>query len=156
MIKYSKLKKKNINNNQTNHKYLRYTNLLLIISFLYFLFNTQELRNKPFIEYVLASFLIITIIFSQLFWNNPIKQSTIHKIDAIIAKIVIFSFILYTLLYKFKYSYLFVLLAIAISFYFSNYYSNQEWCSNQHLFCHGSLHIFCFIATFYAFSPVLI
>ena len=134
---------------KTNHKYLCYTNLLLVISLFYFLFNIQE---KPYIEYILASFLILTIIFSQLLWNNPIKQSRIHKIDAIIAKIVIFSFILYTLFYKFKFSYLLVLLAIAISSYFSNYYSNQEWCSNKHLVCHGTLHIFCFIATFYALS----
>ena len=86
MIKYSKLKKKN----KTYHRYLRYTNLLLIVSLFYFLFTTQEVKEKPFLEYILASFLIITIIFSQLFWNNPIKQSKIHKIDAIIAKIVIF------------------------------------------------------------------
>jgi len=57
-----------------NHKYLCYTNLLLIVSLFYFLFNIQENKNKPYIEYLLASFLIITIIFSQLFWNNPIKQ----------------------------------------------------------------------------------
>jgi hypothetical protein len=140
---------------KTNHKYLRYTNLLLFISFFYFLFITQKSNNNPpWLEYVLASFLIITIIFSQLFWSNPIKQSNIHKIDAIIAKIVIFSFILYTLYYKFKYNYLLILLAIAISFYFSNHYSTKEWCSNKHLCCHGSLHIFCFLATFYAFSPV--
>lgn len=156
MIKYSHLNKKNKNKKKSNHKYLCYTNLLLIVSLFYFLFNIQETKNKPYVEYILASFLILTMIFSQLFWNNPIKQSKIHKIDAIIAKIVIFSFILYTLFYKFKFSYLLVLLAIATSFYFSNYYSNQEWCSNKHLFCHGSLHIFCFIATFYAFSPVLI
>ena len=75
------------------------------------------------IEYLLVCFLIITIVFSQLFWNNPIKLSKIHKIDAIIAKIVILSFILYTIIYKFKVSYLLVLLAIAISFYFSYYFS---------------------------------
>ena len=63
----------------TNHKYLCYTNLLLIVSFLYFLFNIQEVKDKPLVEYLLASFLIITIIFSQLFWNNPIKQSKIQK-----------------------------------------------------------------------------
>ena len=131
------------------HKCLCYTNLLLSISFFYFVFHIHE--ETPWIEYVLASFLIITIIFSQLFWNNPIKKSNIHKIDAIIAKIVIFSFIFYTLLYKFMVSFLFILLAIAISSYYSNYYSNQEWCSNHHLCWHGSLHIFCFIASFYAF-----
>jgi uncharacterized membrane protein len=156
MIKYSKLKKKNKTILKTTHKYLCYTSLLPILSLFYFLFNKQEVKEKLFLEYILASFLIITIIFSQIFWNNPIKQSKIHKIDAIIAKIVIFSFILYTLFYKFKFSYLLLLLAISISFYFSNYYSNQEWCCNKHIFCHGSLHILCFIATFYAFSPVLI
>ena len=157
MIKCLKSKKNNkIIIKKTNHKYLCYTNLLLIVSLFYFLFNIKEIKNKPYVEYILASFLIVTIIFSQLFWSNPIQQSKIHKIDAIIAKIVIFSFILYTLLYKFKISYLLVLLAVATSFYFSNYYSKEEWCSNKHLFCHGSLHIFCFIATFYAFSPILI
>jgi len=137
-----------------NHTYLCYTNLLLIISISYFL--SQELKNKQWVEYVLASFLIITIILSQTFWNNPIKHSSIHKIDAIIAKIVILSFILYTLFYKFKISYLLVLLGIAISAYFSNYYSLQEWCCDKHIICHGLLHIFCFIATFYAFSPQVI
>ena len=157
ILKKRNIKTKKTNTKKTNHKYLRYTNLLLLISFFYFLFITQKLNNNPsWLEYVLASFLIITIVFSQLFWSNPIKQSNIHKIDAIIAKIVIFSFILYTLLYKFKYSYLLVLLAIALSFYFSNHYSTKEWCSNKHLCCHGCLHIFCFLATFYAISPVLI
>ena len=146
----TKIKPKSITN--TNHKYLRYTNLLLVITLLYFLLN----KNKQFMEYVLASSLIPTIIFSQFFWNNPIKQSIIHKIDAIIAKTVIISCITYTLLYKFRFSFLIILLAIAISFYFSNYYSNEEWCSNQHIICHGSGHIFCFIATIYTFSPLLI
>jgi hypothetical protein len=141
---------------KTNHKYLCYTNLLLVFSIIYFLFNKKEINNKSFFEYILAFLLILTIIFSQLFWKNPIKKSKIHIIDAIIAKIVIFSFIFYTLFYKFKFSYLLVLLAIGISFYFSNHYSTLEWCSNKHLLCHGSLHIFCFIATFYAFSPILV
>jgi hypothetical protein len=136
----------------SNHKYLQITNLLLIISFFYFLFNTTPNKNQK-IEFMLASLLIATIIFSQLFWDNPVKNSKIHKIDAIIAKIVIFSYILYTLVYKFVFSYLLVLSAIAISFYYSNHFSTQQWCSNKHLFCHGCLHIFCFIATFYAFFP---
>jgi len=137
---------------QSNHKCLCYTNLLLIISLFYFLFTRQKIKTINF-EYILALFIIPTIICSQLFWNNPIKQSNIHKIDAIIAKITILSFIIYTLLYKFKISYLFVLLASIVCFYFSNYYSNKEWCSNQHLFFHGLLHICCFIGTFYAFAP---
>ena len=131
-----------------NHKIMCFTNLLLIVSlFYYFLY----IENKPFIENILAIFLIITIIFSQLFWNNPIKNSLIHKIDA---KIVICSFVLYTLLYKFTFIFLLVVLSVGISFYFSNYYSRQEWCSNNHIFCHGLLHTFCFIATFFTFYPI--
>jgi len=162
-IKKNKNKNTNQQNNKNiviqpnaNHKCLQCTNLLLIISIFYFLYTKPTLKEKHMIEYLLATFLIVTIAFSQLFWNNPIKHSKIHKIDAIIAKIVISSFILYTIIYKFKSSYLFILLLIGISFYFSNYYSNQEWCSSQHLFCHGCLHIFCFIATFYAFAPILL
>jgi hypothetical protein len=156
---------------QKNHKYLCYTSLLLIISLFYFVFTRhtegiyaragscqkskllQKTKTINF-EYILALFLIPTIICSQLFWNNPIKKSKIHKIDAIVARISIFSFILYTILYKFKFHYLFVLTAAFMSFYFSNYYSNKEWCSNYHLFYHGLLHIFCFISTFYAFTPI--
>lgn len=150
MIKLKMIK----NNNTLNHKYLCYTNLLLLLSIFYFLFNLQTNKNST-VEGLLALSLILTIILSQLFWNNPVKSSRIHKIDAINAKIVIFSFILYTLIYKFCFSFLLVLLAIFISFYFSNYYSKQEWCSNKHIFCHGLLHIFCFIATIYTFAPIL-
>jgi len=134
-----------------NHKYLRFTNILLVLSILFFIYKTTQETQSKQIETVLATSLIGTIVFSQLFWNNPIKHSIIHKIDAIIAKIVISSFILYTLIYKYRFTYLLVLSAITVSFYFSNYYSSQEWCSNKHLCCHASLHIFCFIASFYAF-----
>jgi hypothetical protein len=130
------------------HQYLQYTNLLFIICLFYFLLK----NNKPKIEYVLAFLLVISIIFSQVFWNNPIQHSKIHKMDAIIAKITVSLFILYTLIYKFNIVFLFLLVAIAISFYFSNYYSTKEWCCNKHLLCHGSLHIFCFNAMFYTFS----
>jgi hypothetical protein len=130
-----------------NHKYLRYTNLLLIIPLFYFLLN----KEKTMIDFLLLSLVVLNIIFYQLFWNNPIRNSKIHKIDAIIAKIVILSFIIYTLIYKLKFSYLFVLSGMSISFYFSNKFSNIEWCCNKHLLWHGFLHIFGFIGMFYAF-----
>ena len=131
-----------------NYNFLCFTNLLLLYSIFYFLNN-----NKKYIlfEYILVSLLPFTIIFSQLFWYNPLRNSLIHKIDAIIAKIVIFSFILYTLIYKFNFSYLILLNFIFLSFYYSNHFSKKEWCCNNHLFFHSLLHIFCFIATFYAF-----
>jgi len=135
-----------------NYKYLCYTNILLIISIEYFIFNTIYSNKILKIEFFLACLLILTIICSQLFWNNPIKNSIIHKIDAFISKIVICLFILYTIIYKFTIGFLIILVAIIISFYFSNYYSNKEWCSNNHIICHGLLHIFCFIGTIYTFS----
>jgi hypothetical protein len=132
-----------------NHKYLRYTNLLLILSILFFFLTSKQ---KSIAEYICALFLMIIIISSQLFWNNPIKGSRIHKIDAIIAKIVVITLVLYTLIYKFKFDFLIVLFAMCITFCLSHYYSSQEWCSNKHLVCHGLLHISCFIATLYTFS----
>lgn len=130
------------------YNFLCLTNLLLLYSIVYFFYNNQK---YILFEYILVSLLPFTIIFSQLFWYNPVRNSLIHRIDAIIAKIVIFSFIIYTLIYKFNFNYLILLTAIFISSYYSNYYSSKNWCCNNHLFFHGLLHIFCFISTFYAF-----
>lgn len=132
------------------NEYLRYTNLLLLISIGYLC----DLKKIPKLECILACLLIVTVVFSQLFWSDPVQNSTLHQMDAIVAKIVIFSFILYTLVYKFRVSYLFVLFAVGITFYLSNKYSSQEWCCDKHIACHGLLHFFCFTATFFAFVPV--
>jgi hypothetical protein len=136
--------------NPTYHIYLQYTNLLLVLTILYFF----QYSKKTMIEYILVLFLISVIISSQLFWNDPIKGSMMHKIDAIIAKIVIITLILYTLIYKFRISLLFFLFVICVSFYLSNYYSNQEWCGDDHIFWHGIAHVSCFLSTLYTFSPV--
>jgi len=146
--------------NNKNHIYLRYTILLLLFSIFYCLqklkkkLKNKKKRQRIIIEYILVILLIITIIFSQMFWNNPIKNSRIHKLDAIVAKIVMISFAIYTIKCKFKISFIFILLAILILSYFSNHYSNKEWCSNKHLLYHGMLHICCFFATLYAFHQV--
>jgi hypothetical protein len=132
--------------------YLCYTNLLLVITLLYFLF--QRRATTPMIEYFLAALLVVTMVCSQLLWSHPIQQSTLHKIDAVVAKFVLLCFILYTLVFKFKYSYVLVLAAIFISFYFSHLYSSQEWGCRSHVKCHGLAHVFCFVGTFYAFLPM--
>ena len=132
-----------------NYNFLLFTNLLLLYSIVYFFTNNTV---HTLIEYILVSLLPFTIFFSQLFWINPIRYSVIHKIDAFIAKIVISSFIIYTLIYKYNFSYIILLHFIFLSFYYSNYYSSKKWCCNNHLFFHGLLHIFCFIATFYSFA----
>jgi len=137
----------------SNHKYLCCTSLLFGVSILYFFYMRKEkdARNL-FGEQILATLLVPTILLSQLFWINPVKYSFVHKIDAIIAKIVIILFIFYTLLYKFKHSFLLVLFGIFGSFYFSNYFSTLEWCCDSHLLCHAFMHVLCFVATLYTFS----
>ena len=69
-----------------NYKYLKITNSLLFISIIfYFLYSKKNL-----IETSLVTSLYVTIFFTQIFWCNPIKNSLVHKIDAIVAKMVIF------------------------------------------------------------------
>ena len=75
---------------------LLYTNLLLVISLIYFYLYS----NKNWIETALAALLVATIITSQYFWRNPLRGTSLHKIDATIAKLCIFSFIIYTLFIK--------------------------------------------------------
>ena len=135
-----------------HHSYLRITNIILICSILYFCIFSQK---RP-TEYILASLLIFVVVTSQIFWRNPEQSTTIHNLDAFVAKIVIGTFIVYTLAYKLsssimRVSYWLLLIGIATSFYYSSCYSTREWCSEKHIQYHAWLHILCFIATFYAF-----
>ena len=130
------------------HQFLRLTNATLIISLLYFYFFT----DKNVYEIILSTMLVLSIAMSQIFWSNPVKGSSIHMWDAIIAKMTIFSFIIYTFWkHGFLIEYTIVLVCIAISFAYSHYYSSIEWCSSGHVKSHGALHYFCFMATFFAF-----
>ena len=131
---------------------LLYTNLLLILSLLYFYFNTV----KNYTECILALLLVLVIISSQFFWRNPMRGTSIHKIDAIIAKVCILSFIFYTILFKLQTDDLTLIYAILLAFIavaagFSSYYSSKIWCGPSHLYSHAFLHYFCFIGTFFAF-----
>ena len=135
-----------------HHSYLRITNIILTCSILYFCIFSQKLIR----DYILAFLLALVVITSQLFWKNPERGTVIHKVDQCIAKIVIGSFIVYTLTYKLssaimRLSYWLLLIGIATSFYYSSCYSTREWCSEKHIQYHAWLHILCFIATFYAF-----
>jgi hypothetical protein len=135
-----------------HHKCLRLTNILLMFSVIYFCVFSQKTSR----DYIFAFLLALTITMSQIFWQNPGCGSIIHKIDAFIAKVVIITFIIYTLTYKLHtkvllVSYFFILIGICISFYYSTYYSKHKWCSENHVRFHALLHILCFIATLYAF-----
>ncbi len=134
------------------HQVLLYTNLMLSISLIYFLFYS----DKNQIECYLTATLVAVIISSQLFWRDPTSGSRLHIIDAILAKICIFSFILYTIAYKLKsieisIIYLILLLYIGLASWSGNRYSKIQWCSPDHIKSHAFLHYFCFMATFFAF-----
>ena len=135
-----------------HHSYLRITNITLLGSIVYFCAFSQKLLQ----DYILAFLLVLSVITSQLFWINPGRGTVIHRIDSVIAKFVIGSFIIYTLSHKLNtivlfISYWLLLIGIAISFYYSSYYSTRKWCSEKHIRSHAWLHILCFLATVYAF-----
>ena len=134
------------------HNILLYTNSMLVVSLIYFYFFSI----KNWMKYILAIMLILVIITSQVFWRNPIKDTAIHILDAIIAKVCIFSFIIYTILFKLQttelaIAYAILLCLIGLAYWFSNHYSNVKWCSREHIGSHAFLHYFCFIATFFVF-----
>lgn len=138
------------------HQVLLYTNLMLSVSLIYFFFYS----NKNCMETMLALTLVAVIITSQIFWRNPVRGSAIHKIDRIIAKICIFSFILYTIIYKFttveiSVIYSILLLYIGLAAWSSDRHSKMKWFSPDHIKSHAFLHYFCFMATFFAFLQLV-
>jgi hypothetical protein len=138
--------------NNIQPQYLQITSSILLVSFVFFIFYSR--KNIP--EITLAILVLIAFIFSQLFWNNPIQYSYIHKIDAFIAKIAILLFICYTLFYKrlgniLLYTYLCFIAFMIYFFYLSDYFSKNEWCCSSHLFYHGLSHLCCGVASLYAF-----
>ena len=129
-----------------------YANLLLLLSLFYFYYHS----DKNLTECILAMLLISVIASSQIFWRNPVRGTSAHTIDAIIAKVCILSFIFYTILFKLHTNDLALTYAILLAFIvaaagFSSYYSSKKWCGPSHLYSHAFLHYFCFIATFFAF-----
>jgi hypothetical protein len=134
------------------YRSLQYTILMLVMSLIYFQFYS----NKNIIEKILAILLVAVIISSQFFWQNPIQNTFTHKIDAVIARICIFSFIIYTIIFKIQsiemaFVYAMLLGFICLSAWNSNNYSRISWCSLDHIQSHVFLHYYCFIATFFAF-----
>jgi hypothetical protein len=77
-------------------QYLCLTSGLFSISlFIYFLTSNKNLEKN-----ILSFTLFLCLVFSQLFWYNPIQHSLTHKIDAIIAKINAFLFVCFILFFK--------------------------------------------------------
>ena len=95
---------------------------------------------------------------SQIFWNNPVRWSIIHKIDGVINKLSILLFIGYILYYKkmdisMTYAFMLIITRMIYFFILSNHYSTREWCCYKHIIYHGMSHILCFAGSLYAFLP---
>jgi hypothetical protein len=131
---------------------MRITSAFFIMPLIFF-FSTR--RNLS-IEWFLAFLLVIVTVTSQLFWHNPVKYTQIHTLDKVVAKTTIILFILYTIYFKLSslslmISYAIVIACVMLSFLMSSYFSSKSWLCEKHIMCHGSLHISCIIAAFYAF-----
>jgi len=71
----------------------------ILVSFYYYYFITN--LNKNIHEIILGFFLLPNnIILSVFFWNNPIKNSLIHKLDSISAKTTILYCGVYYIFFK--------------------------------------------------------
>lgn len=132
--------------------YLQITNMSLFFSLYYFYLQSK----KNIYECVLAAILVLIIICSQIFWSNPIQNSLIHKIDAVVAKIGFFCFIFYIMFFKKKtwiggVSAALIIVCITNTAYLSNHFSTIEWTSETHVMFHGMMHLFCYVGTFFAF-----
>jgi hypothetical protein len=80
---------------------------------------------------------------SLLFWSNPIQHSTIHKVDAIFAKISYVCFTVYILSKEmkplFKLLFISLLLLSTLLFYYSHI-NSMKWCSPEHVLFHSMFH----------------
>jgi len=127
----------------------------IFFSFYYYYYITNI--NKNIHEIILGSFLLPNnIILSVFFWNNPIKNSLIHKLDSIFAKITIYYCSTYYIFFKecTFYSKLEYILLFILLVYFakkSHYYSTIEWCSKNHLSSHILIHFVMICGTLLAF-----
>jgi hypothetical protein len=133
-------------------KYMRITSAFFILPLIYFFSTTRKVS----FEWVLASLLVVVTATSQLFWNNPVKYTQFHILDTVVAKTTIILFILYTIYCKLSsvshmISYAVVITCVTLSFLLSSHYSSKTWLCEKHILSHGSLHISCIIAAFYAF-----
>lgn len=148
------------------HRHLCITGGMPTFALLYYL--AQPASN--IYETILAGWLIVSIVFAHLFWSgtqdcnriwhNPVRGSIVHRIDGVIAKITIASFVSYTLFMKeglstpMRVSYIVFVSGIGFTAWYSNVESTKEWCSQRHLWIHGGMHMFCCVSAFYAFVPV--
>jgi len=92
---------------------------------------------------------------SAMFWANHRRNSTLHLIDAFLARVGITTVIVYKCFVNTTNFWLFSLLT-ATTFYFvymSNVASNTKWGSREHMIYHTYSHIFIIMSGVVAFLP---
>jgi hypothetical protein len=127
--------------------HLSTTSLFLIFPIIFFFKNLQMCNEFEFkFELILAFLLLINIIFSFLFWTNPVKNNLIHFYDGIFGKISYIFFPIYIIFIKdiklmIKIIFIIILSLSSIMFYYSNKNSKLNWCCSKHLIYHSIFHI---------------
>ena len=132
------------------HKLLYTSSHLFLVPFFIYFFTEQSR-----IQSILFSSLFSNFVFSIAFWNNPIKGSMVHRIDAAAARTSIAMMLIYITIFRnlswMGYIwYALSILTMALFFYMSNIYSSYEWCCIEHILCHFMAHIFAFISILFA------
>ena len=135
-----------------NPQYLRITSILILLSFIFFIVYSK----KNIYEILLSVCLLLTFLSAQMFWNDPVRDSIVHKFDSVTTKTTIVCFVVYTATQKLTtavlaFSYMASLFTMFYFFYLSHCYSSNEWCCDQHIYSHGLAHIFCFLSSLFAF-----
>lgn len=94
----------------------------------------------------LKTLLLVTTTVSVIFWANPILNTTIHKIDRVLARTVLLSFMVYNIIKNRKTLVLFscCMALVLFSLYISNHFSIRlkRWGSVEHITSHGFAHVF--------------
>lgn len=138
------------------NKCLHVTGSTILLSFYHFFQWYRTLSSTTILEKILGIHCICLWISTILFWKNPIQHSILHKIDAIIAKSCFVYYIGYTFTNKtleniYFMSYIGCIGGMCTSFYLSNRASTKKWCSLDHIFYHGLLHLFAFGLSVHAY-----
>ena len=104
--------------------------------------------------YFIALFSMISFV-STLFWSTNKKNSMLHKMDGIMARLGIITVVLYKCFINTSNLLLFSIVT-TISFYFiylSNIASSKKWNSREHIVYHMYSHVFLIMAGVMAFLP---
>jgi len=135
------------------HKILITSSTLFLLPFLYVILFSEKSNHY---EKVLSLLFVINFVFSFVFWCNPIKNSLVHKIDAIFVRISVIAVFCYISFIKeieldYKLIFYIIFLLFIYSALLSNKLSRKNWCSDSHVFIHFFMHLIGITGSYIAF-----